>query len=592
MTVPTYHPPNPKSDQVRVLVHRRGSSLASIPQVLEEDSRGMAEPADHLTATVSEPILRDDIHLAPNINGENLHRSESAHSASGTTPTPSSPGLSRSGSFSDVDESLPPLDRLTVFDLLGNLSLPQRLEKVQNSIQRQSEKVRRSGERVKSFSGRQKDKVIEEWRRRIPNADEQLAKYKRRMTRAVDRLGGQWDTQKRISMWEKASFIAGVLNIFISGYLIGGHPEWFHYWYTAQLIYFMPIRIYTYKKRGYHYFLADLCYFVNMLCMLSIWVFPRSKRLFISTYCLAYGNNAIAIAMWRNSMVFHSLDKITSLFIHIMPPVALHCIVHLLPSDLQQTRFPAVYKIKTSQPSDPEHYSLFEMMFWASLPYAVWQLSYYFLISIRRADKIAAGRPTSFTWLRRSFAPTWIGKFVLSLPKNLQETAYMGIQYIYALLTMTPCPLWFWSRWASGIFLSVVFAYSVWNGATYYIDIFGLRFQKELEQLKKDVAKWQEQKTPELAGMNVAASPLFTPITAGDEKILGAPALAVESPEHEKTKAELERNQYPDIHGAVGPKGGPNDSLDQIPLLDVSKGSTGVQAGSGVVKERKGVHYE
>jgi hypothetical protein len=32
----------------------------------------------------------------------------------------------------------------------------------------------------------------------------------------------------------------------------------------------------------------------------------------------------------------------------------------------------------------------------------VWQLMYHFLITVRRRDKIAAGRPTSFTWLRKS----------------------------------------------------------------------------------------------------------------------------------------------------------------------------------------------
>ena len=37
----------------------------------------------------------------------------------------------------------------------------------------------------------------------------------------------------------------------------------------------------------------------------------------------------------------------------------------------------------------------------------------------------------------------------------------------------------------------VVFGWSIYNGATYYIDVFGKRFQKELEQLKNDVAKWQ-----------------------------------------------------------------------------------------------------
>ena len=40
-----------------------------------------------------------------------------------------------------------------------------------------------------------------------------------------------------------------------------------------------------------------------------------------------------------------------------------------------------------------------------------------------------------------------------------------------------------------------VFIWSIYNGATYYIDVFGKRFQNELEQLKKDVSKWQS--TPE-----------------------------------------------------------------------------------------------
>lgn len=172
-----------------------------------------------------------------------------------------------------------------------------------------------------------------------------------------------------------------------------------HIWYSIQLLYFMPIRYYTYQKAGYHYFLgasspaspasphpkwianmaaADLCYFVNIMLLLAVWVFPNSRRLIISAYCLSYGNNAWAIAMWRNSMVFHSLDKVTSLFIHIMPPVVLHCIVHLLDPAYQAQRFPAVSRIKTT-----ELYGLREMLLWATVPYLVWQISYHFLISVR-----------------------------------------------------------------------------------------------------------------------------------------------------------------------------------------------------------------
>lgn len=51
-----------------------------------------------------------------------------------------------------------------------------------------------------------------------------------------------------------------------------------------------------------------------------------------------------------------------------------------------------------------------------------------------------------------------------------------------------------------------MFGWSIYNGATYYIDVFGKRFQNELEALKRDVAKWQNSPTeglvesPPLAG--------------------------------------------------------------------------------------------
>ncbi|KFH43255.1 putative membrane protein-like protein [Hapsidospora chrysogenum ATCC 11550] len=412
--------------------------------------------------------------------------------------TSKSPGLSRNPSFSgsssyqDDWDSLPPLDRLTVLDLLDNFALPQQLEKLQKGISAQTSKVRRSKDVFKSKTQGARERMVEEWRRRLPSAEEQLDRYRKRMQERVDKLGKQWNNTKAVSLREKVSFICGVMNIFISGYLIGGYPEYFHLWYTAQLVYFMPIRFFIYRRRGYHYFLADLCYFTNFLLALSLWVFPASKRLFTAAYCLAFGNNAVAIIMWRNSLVFHSFDKVTSLFIHIMPCATLHCVVHLFGEEKQRQRFPAIWTIRNSGPDSPTAYAnVLSMIAWSTLPYAVWQLSYYFFIIVRRREKIAAGRPTSFTWLRRSYSKTWIGKIVLALPDALQEPAFMMIQYLYACLTIVPCPLWFLSRWASSGFLLAVFSWSIYNGSTYYIDVFGKRFQKELEAMKAEVSKWQ-----------------------------------------------------------------------------------------------------
>jgi hypothetical protein len=222
-----------------------------------------------------------------------------------------------------------------------------------------------------------------------------------------------------------------------------------------------------------------------------------------------------------------------------MPCVTLHCLVHLLSPESQKEYYPAIYDIRFSSPDSPQHYGLLQMVIWATVPYAVWQLTYHFMITVRRREKIAAGRPTSFTWLRKSYAKTWIGKIVLSLPDFLQEPAFMLIQYLYACVTMLPCPIWFWYRWASGIFLATVFVWSVYNGATYYIDVFGNRFQRELEALKKDVAKWQN--SPQGS---------FGPMTPGEE--LG---------ERKNSIGEKEIDRIPPLEGATGTKPADDSTL-------------------------------
>jgi len=486
------------------------------------------------------------------------------------------PSFSGSSSYHDDWDAFPPLDRLTMLDLLDNFALPQQLEKLQKGI---SAQTKRSKDAFKSRSQVARERMVEEWRRRVPDAEEQLERYRKRMRQSVEKLGTRWNDTKVITLREKISFICGVMNIFISGYLIGGYPEYFHLWYTAQLVYFMPIRIFTYHRRGYHYFLVDLCYFVNLLLMLSIWVFPYSKRLFTAAYCLAFGNNAVAIIMWRNSLVFHSFDKVTSLFIHIMPCATLHCIVHVLPPEEQAKRFPAIWTIKTSPPGSPTAYAnVISMLAWSTIPYAIWQLSYYFFITVRRREQIAAGRPTSFTWLRRSYSKTWIGKIVLSLPEPLQETAFMLIQYAYAVLTMLPCPIWFYSRWASAGFLMVVFAWSVYNGATYYIDVFGKRFQKELEGMKAEVAKWQQDTS--------VTSPILTPNPdgppSGDLGTNNAANLSLSASEIAE----------PDVGGASTPRAdtettGNEDGIEEVSLLYVKES---VRATSCSVPSRSSVN--
>ena len=97
--------------------------------------------------------------------------------------------------------------------------------------------------------------------------------------------------------------------------------RWIHVAYTVQAAYYLPLRVYMYKKRTWHYFLFDLCYYTNVLDLIFIWAAPSSPALFVACYCISMGSLASAIITWRNSLVFHDWDKVTSLFIHIYPPL-------------------------------------------------------------------------------------------------------------------------------------------------------------------------------------------------------------------------------------------------------------------------------
>ncbi|EGV63171.1 hypothetical protein CANTEDRAFT_123060 [Yamadazyma tenuis ATCC 10573] len=282
------------------------------------------------------------------------------------------------------------------------------------------------------------------------------------------------------SATEKLFYALAVSCIAAGGFVLGKYPSYFHVFYTVLFCLLMPIRFYSYFKQSFQYYLADLCYYVNLLLMLFIWYKPDSKSLFVSVFSLSLGTLSFAVITWRNSLVLHSIEKTTSSFIHVMPPITLFVIVHEMPKDFVKERFPAVLKI--------DNWNFVNGIIITSIYYTVWQVGYHYFITIRKKKEIENGRVTSFTYLRKKNKATVLGRFVNSLPYNwMQITAFTFIQFFYQIFTMIPCPLWFKYKHFCGSFVAFVFIWSSYNGATYYIDVFGKRFEKEVKKLKQEI---------------------------------------------------------------------------------------------------------
>ena len=131
---------------------------------------------------------------------------------------------------------------------------------------------------------------------------------------------------KRTLLRDKVAFLLGVFHICSSAYWLGCSPSTFYQLYTGKAIFLFALRFYLYRKEKMHYFLLDFCYYANVLHAVQVWFFPESCSLQKILFAFSMGPLAWSIVAFRNSMIFHSLDKVrrSSYLIYRQPERSTH----------------------------------------------------------------------------------------------------------------------------------------------------------------------------------------------------------------------------------------------------------------------------
>jgi hypothetical protein len=166
---------------------------------------------------------------------------------------------------------------LSLFAFLDNFNvLPETLHRLNQRLKRESREVPRVvrakppltlGQLRAKLKNRIPSQVRSE---RITKLDQNIDKLRRTVTKSLTTLQVTWNDGKNVSTRDKIAFVSAVGNIFFTALLLGMAPEKLPIWYTGQMIYYMPLRYFSYKSRGYHYFIADLCYWVNLM-VFGLW---------------------------------------------------------------------------------------------------------------------------------------------------------------------------------------------------------------------------------------------------------------------------------------------------------------------------------
>lgn len=124
---------------------------------------------------------------------------------------------------------------------------------------------------------------------------------------------------------DKVVFTIGVIIIMTFCYTVGKYPHGLFYDYmTALTVSLLFLRVFQYTSMGYHWYIIDFCYYANVLVLYMVNYAPKDDQLFKICFLFSNGTLGLSVWMFRNSLVFHKLDILTSLAIHVVPLLTMY----------------------------------------------------------------------------------------------------------------------------------------------------------------------------------------------------------------------------------------------------------------------------
>jgi len=296
---------------------------------------------------------------------------------------------------------------------------------------------------------------------------------------------------------DEFSFSFSLINCAFLEFLVLVKPEWLSIYYVCLLTSLLIARYYFYSSLNYQYFLLDLCYAVNSLCVIQIGMHKLGFS-FASfntiLFVMVSGPVLWGILVWRNSMVFHSIDKMTSMFIHLLPALYIFVIRwHIAEHEFHELDF----------------------WHWIVYPCGIWWLwNILYQIKTELIDRLDE-RPeiiTSLTWLSGN-SQNFMNKFSLKAARRLgffgpeeqfdsknikTKVVFVLANFFYFTVVIAPCPIFFHSWYAHVIMLITVLVISIINGGSYYIKVFSSRYYKKLEKRAAELEMTLNSMTPNI----------------------------------------------------------------------------------------------
>jgi hypothetical protein len=235
------------------------------------------------------------------------------------------------------------------------------------------------------------------------------------------------------------------------------------------------------KKIKWHYFLLEYCYVVNYFTLLYFAVCfakrhfpilaflkifdPLGYSLFRIAFAFANGPLALSVIAFRNGLIFHSLDHLTILAVHIGPACAMYG-MRWYSAELEYD-FPDTFHI------DVQESSWTELFFIPCIYYvALWSVPYGLFMFWYRKDRIKErGYQTMYSVYESS-----LSGYLDFFGSNLRPVMYMAMHLSLSFLSFALAPFLWNSFFLNTAYILVLLVVSIWNGSTFYFEVFAVKY--------------------------------------------------------------------------------------------------------------------
>ncbi|KAL8498053.1 hypothetical protein ACS0TY_021403 [Phlomoides rotata] len=277
------------------------------------------------------------------------------------------------------------------------------------------------------------------------------------------------------SFINKVTHLLGVLGFGGFCFTLGARPQDVRYLYCLFYVIFVPLRWIYYRYKKWHYYLLDFCYYANTIFLIMLLCYPRNEKFFMVCFSFAEGPLSWALIVWRCSLVFNSMDKIVSVFIHLLPGLVFFTIRWWDPVFFGAMH-PEGTPRRASWPYVETKSYLWTWLFFVPLAaYSVWQLLYFLIVNVLRRQRLLQDPEvmTSYRELSKKAQKANNAWWRLSglLGDENRLFMYILLQAMFTVATMALTVPIFLSYELHVTFQILKVSASVWNGGNFLLEV-------------------------------------------------------------------------------------------------------------------------